>query len=277
MGGALGLALLTSLGTQYTAHLISSDYQPPLMALTNGFRLAFLISAGFAAIGAAIAFRFIPRVRPGRSRPLCRRRRARRSIRFRSPPPPRHRSESAAVSAAAQAPHDATPPPKKNPQPTPPAPAAPRRPPAVVQLSTLRRAALAAGRLLYDSRRHRGGRAGLMGRGRARPACWDSPRWASPSPRAGAPAGGRRRSRWMTKPPSPPRPANPVTVSPLPGTPDASPATQICFLGAAGLRVLSVSARGSRSGSHSGRLARLLDGHRRELPARAIPSSRGSA
>ncbi len=49
--------------------------------------------------------------------------------------------------------------------------------------------------------------------------------------------------------------ANPVTVSPLPGTPDASPATQVSFLGEAGLRVLSVSVRGSRSGSHSGRLA----------------------
>jgi Arylsulfotransferase (ASST) len=48
--------------------------------------------------------------------------------------------------------------------------------------------------------------------------------------------------------------ANPVTVSPLPGTPDASPATQVSFLGAAGLRVLSVSARGSRSGSHAGRI-----------------------
>jgi hypothetical protein len=48
--------------------------------------------------------------------------------------------------------------------------------------------------------------------------------------------------------------ANPVTVSPLPGTPDAAPATQVSFLGAAGLRVLSVSARGSRSGSHAGRI-----------------------
>jgi Arylsulfotransferase (ASST) len=49
--------------------------------------------------------------------------------------------------------------------------------------------------------------------------------------------------------------ANPVTVSPLPGTPDASPTTQVSFLGDSGLRVLSVSARGSRSGAHSGRLA----------------------
>lgn len=48
--------------------------------------------------------------------------------------------------------------------------------------------------------------------------------------------------------------ANPVTVSPLPGTPDASPATQISFLGAAGTQVASVRVVGSRSGVHSGRL-----------------------
>jgi hypothetical protein len=46
--------------------------------------------------------------------------------------------------------------------------------------------------------------------------------------------------------------ANPVTISPLPGTPDASPYTQISFLGAPGTTVLSVSAVGSRSGSHTG-------------------------
>ncbi len=48
--------------------------------------------------------------------------------------------------------------------------------------------------------------------------------------------------------------ANAVTVSPLPGTPDASPSTQISFLGDAGTQVSSVQVRGSRSGSHSGRL-----------------------
>ena len=47
---------------------------------------------------------------------------------------------------------------------------------------------------------------------------------------------------------------NPVTVSPLPGTGDADPATQISFLGAAGTRVSDVSAVGSISGSHSGKL-----------------------
>jgi hypothetical protein len=48
--------------------------------------------------------------------------------------------------------------------------------------------------------------------------------------------------------------ANPVTVSPLPGTPDASPASQISFLGGAGTQVSDVRVLGSHSGSHSGRL-----------------------
>jgi hypothetical protein len=48
--------------------------------------------------------------------------------------------------------------------------------------------------------------------------------------------------------------ANPVTVSPLPGTPDASPATQISFLGGAGTTVANVSVVGSRSGAHPGHL-----------------------
>jgi Arylsulfotransferase (ASST) len=48
--------------------------------------------------------------------------------------------------------------------------------------------------------------------------------------------------------------ANPVTVSPLPDTEDASPATQIGFLGGPGTRVSAVRAVGSRSGVHSGRL-----------------------
>jgi hypothetical protein len=46
--------------------------------------------------------------------------------------------------------------------------------------------------------------------------------------------------------------ANPVTVSPLPGTEDASPATQISFLGAPGTRVADVRVVGSSSGVHAG-------------------------
>jgi len=48
--------------------------------------------------------------------------------------------------------------------------------------------------------------------------------------------------------------ANPVAVSPLPGTEDASPATQISFLGPAGTQVSDVRVVGSRSGVHGGRL-----------------------
>jgi Arylsulfotransferase (ASST) len=46
--------------------------------------------------------------------------------------------------------------------------------------------------------------------------------------------------------------ANPVTVSPLPGTADASPTSQISFLGPAGTKVTDVRVVGSRSGTHRG-------------------------
>jgi hypothetical protein len=46
--------------------------------------------------------------------------------------------------------------------------------------------------------------------------------------------------------------ANPVAVSPLPGTEDASQSTQISFLGGAGTVVADVHVVGSHSGSHSG-------------------------
>jgi hypothetical protein len=48
--------------------------------------------------------------------------------------------------------------------------------------------------------------------------------------------------------------ANPVAVSPQPGTPDASPRTQISFLGAGPTTVSSVRVVGSRSGVHAGAL-----------------------
>jgi hypothetical protein len=47
---------------------------------------------------------------------------------------------------------------------------------------------------------------------------------------------------------------NPVTVSPLPGTSDASPTTQISFLGGSGTTVSDVQVAGSSSGNHTGRL-----------------------
>jgi hypothetical protein len=48
--------------------------------------------------------------------------------------------------------------------------------------------------------------------------------------------------------------SNPITISPLPGTEDASPATQISFLGGAGTQVSSVRVAGSASGAHGGRI-----------------------
>ncbi len=46
--------------------------------------------------------------------------------------------------------------------------------------------------------------------------------------------------------------AGPVAVSPQPGTPDASPATQVSFLGAPGTQVSDVRVVGSSSGAHGG-------------------------
>jgi hypothetical protein len=46
----------------------------------------------------------------------------------------------------------------------------------------------------------------------------------------------------------------PVTISPLRGTPDATPTTQISFLGVPASDLSQITVRGSRSGSHSGTL-----------------------
>jgi EmrB/QacA subfamily drug resistance transporter len=62
MGGALGLAILASLAAQYTSHLIGSDYKAPIVALTDGFRLAYLIGAAFVACAAVTTFRLMPKL-----------------------------------------------------------------------------------------------------------------------------------------------------------------------------------------------------------------------
>jgi hypothetical protein len=49
--------------------------------------------------------------------------------------------------------------------------------------------------------------------------------------------------------------AGPLTISPEPGTPDASPQTQISILGAAASTIQSVQVTGALSGAHMGRLA----------------------
>jgi sugar phosphate permease len=65
VGGALGLAILTSLAALYAKHLQTVDFRAPILALDDGFRLAYLIGAGLAAAGAVVALRFLPRVPHG--------------------------------------------------------------------------------------------------------------------------------------------------------------------------------------------------------------------
>jgi EmrB/QacA subfamily drug resistance transporter len=59
IGGGLGLAVLITLATQRTTHLIGAGQQVP-QALTDGFRLAYLIGAGLAATAAVITFTSLP-------------------------------------------------------------------------------------------------------------------------------------------------------------------------------------------------------------------------
>ncbi len=60
VGGGLGLAILITLATQRTSHLIGSGQQVS-QALTDGFRLAYLIGAGLAAVAAVITFTSLPK------------------------------------------------------------------------------------------------------------------------------------------------------------------------------------------------------------------------
>jgi EmrB/QacA subfamily drug resistance transporter len=60
IGGGLGLAFLITLATQHTSHLIGTGVQVP-DALTDGFRLAYLIGAGLAGVAALMTFGLMPR------------------------------------------------------------------------------------------------------------------------------------------------------------------------------------------------------------------------
>jgi EmrB/QacA subfamily drug resistance transporter len=50
IGGALGLAILTTVSTTRTENLTPSGAQPTLQALTDGYSIAFWVAAGFAAL-----------------------------------------------------------------------------------------------------------------------------------------------------------------------------------------------------------------------------------
>jgi EmrB/QacA subfamily drug resistance transporter len=60
IGGGLGLAVLVTLATQRSSHLIGAGQQVP-QALTNGFRLAYLIGGGLAAAAALVTFTSLPK------------------------------------------------------------------------------------------------------------------------------------------------------------------------------------------------------------------------
>jgi EmrB/QacA subfamily drug resistance transporter len=60
IGGGLGLAILVTLATQRTSHLIGAGVGVP-QALTDGFRLAYLIGAGLAGAAALVTFTALPK------------------------------------------------------------------------------------------------------------------------------------------------------------------------------------------------------------------------
>src|SRR6185369_11570236 len=61
VGGALGLAVLSSVATSKIADLGGHGKG----ALTQGFQDAFAVGAGFAALGVLLALLVVPHVRPG--------------------------------------------------------------------------------------------------------------------------------------------------------------------------------------------------------------------
>src|SRR5579884_2490750 len=54
-------------------------------------------------------------------------------------------------------------------------------------------------------------------------------------------------------------PTSAATAMPFPGTPDASPRSQILLPGVQPAQLTTLTVRGSRSGSHSGRIVALPD------------------
>ncbi|HEX4108933.1 MAG TPA: MFS transporter [Solirubrobacteraceae bacterium] len=71
VGGGIGLALLVTLATQRTSHLIGAGHPVP-ESLTDGFRLAYLIGAGFAGAAGLYALATLPKppADTARRRPL---------------------------------------------------------------------------------------------------------------------------------------------------------------------------------------------------------------
>ncbi len=65
IGGALGIALIISIATSYTSHLIGAN-KPVPTSLTDGFRVGYLIGAGLVLLAAIMAYTML---RPGDTAP----------------------------------------------------------------------------------------------------------------------------------------------------------------------------------------------------------------
>jgi EmrB/QacA subfamily drug resistance transporter len=64
VGGAIGIAITSTVATAHTSHLLGAGHAPG-GALTSGFHVAFVVSAAFAAAGALIALTMIHRADAG--------------------------------------------------------------------------------------------------------------------------------------------------------------------------------------------------------------------
>jgi MFS family permease len=61
IGGALGLAILTTVSTTRTDNLTPTGQQPSLAALVDGYSLAFWVAVGFAAISLLVTLLILKR------------------------------------------------------------------------------------------------------------------------------------------------------------------------------------------------------------------------
>ncbi len=60
VGGGLGIAVLITLATSLSSHLIGQGHGVP-QALTDGFRLGYFIGAGLCAVAALVTFALVPK------------------------------------------------------------------------------------------------------------------------------------------------------------------------------------------------------------------------
>jgi EmrB/QacA subfamily drug resistance transporter len=72
VGGGLGIAVLITLATTLTSHLIGQGHAV-LPALTDGFRLGYFIAAGLCGVAAVVTFTLVPNQAPAGQAPTTRR------------------------------------------------------------------------------------------------------------------------------------------------------------------------------------------------------------